>query len=153
MSIVNAQAQGMGPSAKVFSLPELLGKILPFVEQSTLLHLQRVNRMFRDFISNSNECQRALFFLSTDGSGSDGVEVRMNELLKAKFQPWWKDGVEDRDPWRLGASWWDRHGIHLENLSALELTKPGRNDAYLRPEASWRKMLVSQPPVKHIGIT
>lgn len=116
-------------SDTLLNTPELICLILAHLDLATLLHAQRVSRSFRALILNSSGCQRALFFVGekTRRPYENGMTCK-NELLEKKFGPWFKDAE-----------------ITEGSLSRLELAH--KRDAYMRPEASWRKMLVAQPPI------
>ena len=140
---------------RIFTLPELVGLILPNLDAWTLLHAQRVNVMFRNIISKNTACQKVLFFYPEEpapalptpsiaadpinetsssrsppsSASSEFLAARSNPLLERAFADWF--GVSD---------------ISKRSFERL-FTNPKRREALLRKEASWRRMLVSQPPI------
>lgn len=56
---------------------------------------------------------------------------------------------------RTGAFWEDDLGDPTRQFSVKSwdlILHPNRQPAYLRPEASWRRMLVQQPPIYKLGV-
>lgn len=119
-------------SEAVLATPELLLMILMHLDMKTLLLCQRVNNQFLTTIENSHECQRALFLAGEElRKPFEPSMTRMNPLLQSKFRPWFDD-------------------IKIDQVSFATLELAKCRDVYLRPEASWRKMLVAQPPVSRL---
>lgn len=113
----------------IFFTPELLAPIVALLDTKTLLLTQRVNCLFRDIIRSSNACQHALFLLPEKHQEPfDKSRIQFNPLLSSKFAPWVNDSK-----------------ITAESFASIELARC--RDVYLRPEASWRTMLLTQPPV------
>lgn len=123
----------------VLSIPELFEAILLHVDSHTLLtSAQRVCRRWHNIISTTPSIQKTLYFRPEMASPSR--EKRINPLLQAHFLPWFgsSDHVCDRDL-----------------FMSLPLYLAGSNtgdNPFLRPKASWRRMLISQPPVQTFGI-
>jgi hypothetical protein len=136
-------------ASKVLRTPELLTIILSYVScKRTLLLSQRVSRLFRAIITESRVIQHLLFFLAVPQStssirtrlvNSDGLEdersirdVQLNPLLVRAFPNFFpKSPIKGR----------------REDFASLEwASNPARAAAFTSPEASWRRMLLSDPP-------
>ncbi|KAK0719381.1 hypothetical protein B0H67DRAFT_642741 [Lasiosphaeris hirsuta] len=157
----------------VLSSTELLESIFLKVDmQALLISVQRVCSHWRDIIANSPSLQRQLFFLADpDTSGIDDppkVKKRLvqNPLLITPFRPLFYSTAD--------IAWWAQYGharhylrahelgltfapdfeltfqLKSDNLDSLDFTNVSngkrRHLAFVRAGASWRKMLVSQPP-------
>jgi hypothetical protein len=125
------------PSAQiVISIPEILELILLQLDNQTILTAaQRACRAWRELIHGSSSLQKALFFLPEGHCGRED-EKAQNPLLVQRF-PYFFFGKEEP----------------VSLLPSLDMIKrPKKLEAYLRPEASWRRMLVQQPPVLVIGL-
>lgn len=134
----------MSAEARVLRSPELLEAILLSVDIRTLLvSVQRVNQFWRDVVTTSPNLQQALFLqpqVPKTGNVLPG-ERTLNPLLKETFKPWF------HPPSSL--SRFHSHG--REVLYSLPLAQPQRNKAFTRAEASWRRMLIHQPPMHDFG--
>ncbi|KUI54597.1 hypothetical protein VP1G_01913 [Cytospora mali] len=117
----------------VLNTPELLEIILESLEPQTLLtSATRVCHYWNNLISDSLNIQRALFLLPERPSKS--TYSRANPLLLPLLTG-------------LSASTIDLHSL-LNDYSH----NPNTNDKFLRTEATWRHMLVQQPPATKLGI-
>ncbi|KAK3724392.1 hypothetical protein LTR37_001016 [Vermiconidia calcicola] len=133
-NVPNFQANVTGPSAlKVLSLVELLEPILAQLPTHDLLRAQKVCRTWKATIDKSRRLQQALFFAPA------GKPLRANVLEK----------------WAVGATSASAPKV-LQNplltrfFHAFSTSRRANNDvsrAFFSPTASWRKMLISQPPV------
>ena len=124
---------------KVLTTPELLQSILIQLPVRDLLLIQRVSRTFKSLIESSPAIQRALFFRATPSTSSDPRE--RNPLLAEVFAPWFK---EPKDSFDL-----------TERSRVLSLdwnSNDEKRTAYKRAGASWRRMLVAQPPFKKLDV-
>ncbi|KAF2652080.1 hypothetical protein K491DRAFT_719266 [Lophiostoma macrostomum CBS 122681] len=125
---------------QVFDMAELLELILIQLRpRDLLLNAQRVSKHWKDMITTSPTLQRILFF--RPGSFPDASEWRLNPFLSTPFWPWFViyehcDDLPDR-----------------KNIESLGWTTRKGLRAFLRPNASWRRMLVVQPPPRRLGIT
>lgn len=127
---------------RMFQLPEILEMILLETDLRTLLtSAQRVCYLWHDLILTSPRLQEALFFKPCKPSIVPGhsparnpllAEILWPELLCAKLH----SVRENPSPW----------------LSAFPFINPEREKVYLRPRASWRRMLLQQPPQFRIGV-
>ena len=99
-----------------------------------------MSHLFRDSIKRSPLLQENLFFRPTQANSNALAEL--NPLLQAAFPVWFRN--EDSEK---GLSFID------EIFSTLDLSKDEeKGAAYVREEASWRNMLVIQPPVKALHV-
>jgi hypothetical protein len=140
----------MVPSAaeRVLSTPELLEQILkdPALDTKTLLHAQRVSRVFHAATLRPN-LQHRLFLAPSLAEDQERV---VNPLLE-EFFPLFFNQPDGKGFWRAYAN-------HQEDMLSLPLaettpreTEDGkrsgtRNEAFCRKGASWRRMLIEQPP-------
>jgi len=125
---------------RVFSTPELLEAILiQLTPVNHLLQAQRISRVFHTTITSSPTIQQLLFFRPS--TTKNPKEWTINPLLRQHFKPWFF----------IPESRWSRP--EYGTLHRMEWTPtPERRDAFLRPEASWRKMLFVQPPPKELKV-
>lgn len=128
---------------------ELLELILLEIDTQTLLtSATRVCKFWNDVIQQSAQLQSALFFRPSiparykDDNNNNNKEtqiattnhIRTNSLLLCRFQ--------------------DLLGSQQDPLGRNPAHNPLHDDTekMSRPEASWRKMLIQQPPVRKLGI-
>lgn len=135
------------PIASVLNTTELLEQILLFLpERDLLVHAQRVNRSFRTLITSSPSLQQKLFFKRIPSRGPDGDDKHCtwhaNPLLLAAFPPMFTSSQ---------GKWNKLRGNQV--YQNLDWQKESKAEAYKRREASWRRMLVSQPPVSRLYVT
>ncbi|PYI34996.1 hypothetical protein BP00DRAFT_463002 [Aspergillus indologenus CBS 114.80] len=101
---------------RIFCIPELVEQILLQMDMQTLLISTRVCYLWHDLISKSKAMQTSLFFQPAENT-PQGERRTANPLIIQKIWPEY-----------LGSS----DTCHCEY--------------YERPEASWRRMLLHQPP-------
>ncbi|KAF2683000.1 hypothetical protein K458DRAFT_390280 [Lentithecium fluviatile CBS 122367] len=121
----------------VLETPELLENILSCLDiRSLLTKAQRVSRRWNATITSSKKLQRLLFFQPElpKPQNDESVENVHNPLLTGIFNPWYAKHFN----WRTIAA--------LPMAECIEW-----KEAVMRPKASWRRMLVSQPPAKKVG--
>ncbi|RAL08536.1 F-box protein [Aspergillus homomorphus CBS 101889] len=125
------------PVEQVLVTPELLELILAQLDIRTLLtSAQRVSRSWHALIQDSHPLQEALYFRPIKPECSTADQRTTNPLLAQAFSP-----IFTTPPF----------GVAL-TLNTLDLmTHPAKQRAYLRPDASWRRMLVTQPPATSFG--
>ena len=116
----------------VLFITELLEMILLQLDMRTLLISQRVCRKWSSLIRSSSRIQETLFFKPVL---PDSVPTKVqNPLLAEVFPPFFIE-MESRI-----------------SMNSFDMVKhPEKQRAYLRPEASWRRMLVQQPPAYQLG--
>ncbi|OBT65749.1 hypothetical protein VE03_03369 [Pseudogymnoascus sp. 23342-1-I1] len=154
----------------VFATFELLEAILLYAPPFDLLLSVAVSRTWHQTILSSNPLQQRLFFAPAPAD----TPWTQNPILAAKFWPIFHDDryadvlaeklrAECRGPCLYGHIPPIRYpmagppckGPHCRNVrcqGAVEGFSAADQDAYLRPEASWRKTLAMQPPVKMLRI-
>lgn len=129
-----------GPSVSiVLTTVELLETIFLCLDMRCLLTLApRVCRRWRDVIQGSVLLQRALFFKGEEEPAASHT-VTFNPLLVELFPPLF--------------NFHSTPELRGFNDLAIEALPTGRRRvAFYRRNASWRRMHMRQPPVKHVGL-
>ncbi|KAM5341227.1 hypothetical protein ACJ41O_015336 [Fusarium nematophilum] len=137
---------GVSSREYVFGTFELLEGILGHLDMQSLLFIQRVCRQWRQIITESPYLQQQLYFKPIKLNGTS-TERRKNPLLQQHFQQLFEN-TSSVDP-------------RASRLRPIILAKPGmsiadmrngrkRHKAFTRKEASWKNMLVTQPPIESI---
>ncbi|GIJ83163.1 hypothetical protein Asppvi_001682 [Aspergillus pseudoviridinutans] len=128
----------------VFEIPEIREMILLKVDMRTLLCMQRTCRSWLRTIKESLAIQKALFFTPIENTPDQ--EKAQNLLLAEAFPPLFQV-INPLIPE-------DAFGYVYDNtFTTFDMLKdPSIGAAYLRPEASWRRMLVQQPPVRDFAV-
>lgn len=150
-------------SHQVFHVPELLELILLQLSQKDILLSQRTSRSFRHTVLGSPRLQKALFFTpewnfagrvlnAYTHNNQPGRKPENNRLLLRAFPgcyPTVTLVIEHDDPTthdiaigRRGSEHWSWEVCISFPADKTPNTKP----AVLYPEASWRRMFLSQPP-------
>jgi hypothetical protein len=127
---------------RAFLIPEILETILLNIPPRDLLvDVQRVNRTWHNTAKGSPAIQRLLFFEPCPEYENRDPEFSV--LLNEAFPPFFNHNPDD-----------DEHPKWTqESLSRIDWNSgPAKRDAYSRKEASWRQMLVVQPPITRINI-
>ncbi|KAH7374530.1 hypothetical protein B0T11DRAFT_313350 [Plectosphaerella cucumerina] len=121
----------------VLSTPELLESILLAVDAATLLtRCQLVCRGWKEAIQTSPSLQHHLFFLSEPSSRSSGPP-RKNGLLESKFGFMFGNHLDD--------------GV-VSRASFEDLALAKSREAFARPDATWRRMYISQPAIQKLSV-
>ncbi|KAJ5425299.1 hypothetical protein N7465_000369 [Penicillium sp. CMV-2018d] len=125
---------------QVLNTPEILVMILAEVDMRALLiSAQRVCRTWLNLIRKSPSIQKALFFTPIKESEWGMEEKTPNPLLAETFP-----------------SFFPAKGRLMRynfNFSDLAMTRDASAMArFVRDDASWRRMLVQQPPISDIGV-
>ncbi|TGO89149.1 hypothetical protein BPOR_0123g00200 [Botrytis porri] len=119
-------------------VPETLTKILSHLDVKTLLLSQRVSKQWAEIIQTHPHLQECLFFKPA----ARNTEVTLNPLLTEKFPDWFCTSEEE--PWNR---------VSHEIFNKLEWgSSPRVAMAYRRSDASWRRMLLRQPPLEEMLI-
>ncbi|KAJ6115959.1 hypothetical protein N7523_006376 [Penicillium sp. IBT 18751x] len=126
--------------SKALRMPEIVTCILNQTEIRTLMTAQRVCRMWKDLIDETPSLQQALFFLPSDTPRTCAERIS-NPLLAESFHSFFPRKKPQTDPVEV---------LYID-LGTLDLIKENKKEAYFRPEASWRRMLTHQPPMRNIG--
>ncbi|KAI0190449.1 hypothetical protein EV127DRAFT_326181, partial [Xylaria flabelliformis] len=136
----------------VINIPELLQHILLQCDMRTLLTGARgVSLLWRDTIDSTPAIQKALFF--RPDTRNDGSEAILNPLLTETFSTFFDGQVHNEESF-------EELPIGGESLlvDAFSLLFDGivkgssRRDAFMHKDASWRRMLVRQPPVTNMAV-
>jgi hypothetical protein len=107
--------------------------------RTLLTSTQRVCRTWLNLISKSPSIQKALFFTPIKESEWGMDETTPNPLLAQTFPSFFPAKGRLKN--------------YRFNFSDLAMTKDASTMArFVRDDASWRKMLVQQPPISDIGI-
>ena len=123
----------------VLDTPELLESILLYLDMWTLLLIQRVSHRWLATITGSTSLQRALF-LHPERQQGDSKERRRNPVLAQL--------LNDCVP----KSGNDLSSFHYSDFSNLPIANDVRlQKAFMHPTATWRRMLVTQPPIYKLG--
>ena len=125
---------------KIFHINEILEAILLQTDTCTLLtSAQRVCHQWRNLIQDSDDLQVALFFKPSKKKAEWGCRRMRNPLIEAKIWP------------QLF-----RKRLHLHtgiySHEQFPWIDPNKEEAYLRNNASWRRMLFQQPATSRIGV-
>lgn len=121
------------PAGVALFVWEMLESILLQLDMRTLLISQRVCRHWYKVIRRSKAIQQALFFLPVETT--DAYARVRNPLLKEIF---WPRFINPR---------WE----YADTEEFLRLDSRAK-ESFNRPSASWRQMLIQQPPTSIIGI-
>ncbi|KAF1810039.1 hypothetical protein P152DRAFT_516196 [Eremomyces bilateralis CBS 781.70] len=125
-----------------------LEKVLGYLPMHDLLHSHRVCRDWRHTISNSISLQRDLYFAPKCAPAEGAETPTVNPLLLVKFSPWFVEHKSHPSEEELNFIERGRKVNHLASFPTLNRCQ----DGFARPEASWRKMLLSQPPMATAGV-
>ncbi|KAJ5683039.1 hypothetical protein N7462_006204 [Penicillium macrosclerotiorum] len=126
---------------EVFSTPELLELILLHLDPRTLVvSAQRTCQYWNRLIRDSRSLQKALFFLPTD-SGPTTRNPLLAEAFPSFFLPTDTQEALDSQAETVETD------VVFSFFSWDMVQHPEKIEAYNRKEASWRRMLVQQPPI------
>lgn len=123
----------------VLKTPELLELVLAHFDQAELMNAQRVCRRWKDIISSSLPLRRMLY-LSPTLKVDERIPVD-NAWLKSRFPDLGIYLLQGNPKWRPK---------YIKALGAADFERLGDN--FYEPNASWRDMLLTQPPVKEIVV-
>lgn len=119
---------------------EILELILLQTNTRNLLTAQRVCRLWRDVIQANRRLQEALFFRPSQPLAPGRKSVK-NALVAERVWPYFL-----------------RTYLYPQNAHTKAMAHSDRRDhrrgdaAFLRPEASWRQMLLAQPPTNTFAL-
>ncbi|PYH83299.1 hypothetical protein BO82DRAFT_400691 [Aspergillus uvarum CBS 121591] len=122
----------------VFYLPEILEMILLDLDMLTLLISRRVCHTWNEMIKSSRRIQQALFYIPIESKPPDQQAMK-NPLVVDKI---WFDFLRTELVSRFRV--FVPLGGGYRRIPRIASEK--REKAYMRPEASWRGMLLQQPP-------
>lgn len=134
---------------RFFSIHEMVSYFLHTAPPLVLLKCHRVCKLWNEIISDSEICQQNLFLEPVERDDAEGPMVpRLNPILWECFGPVLACGTSKNKPDSQPCSYedllklpWARDGDSMDAPARL---------AYARGEASWREMLVSQPPIRRL---
>ncbi|KAJ5772844.1 hypothetical protein N7457_007740 [Penicillium paradoxum] len=136
------------------SIPEIFELILLHLDIRTLLtKATRVCRAWSHFINDSRPLQWALFFRPLDNP-LNKAKIQ-NPLLAEAFPSVFRQSSSNRDgtPNHKHNGNSNRNSIPELTFTTFDMVRrPRKLNAYIRPEASWRRMLVQQPPVYTLAL-
>ncbi|KAJ6585709.1 hypothetical protein B0H19DRAFT_842999, partial [Mycena capillaripes] len=124
----------------VIFTPELLEQILARLPMRALLVTTPLVSKTWQAITLTTAFQRALFFQADPASSK--YEPRRNPLLVELFPPFFRHELDPENRWG-----WPGAGA----IKAMPWSHAP--EAFRRPEASWRRMLVQQPPAQTMLVT
>ncbi|KAJ5561113.1 hypothetical protein N7535_009310 [Penicillium sp. DV-2018c] len=128
---------------RIFLINELLENILLHTDMRTLLtSAQRVSRTWNTMIKTSARLQESLFFKPSKPSNSKPIQRHRNPLLEDIL--WAQLLLKQQSSTSSNPTTISRFPLHTSDHRNL---KP-----YLRKTASWRQMLLQQPPTSSIGV-
>ncbi|KAJ5951417.1 uncharacterized protein N7479_009830 [Penicillium vulpinum] len=136
------------PQIHALSIPEIFELILLNLDTRTLLtKATRICHTWSHFINSSPALQWALFFRPLDNALNKSKI--QNPLLAATFpsifHQYGNTKTNDTDI--------NGNPTPRVTFTTFDMVKnPHKWDAYIRPEASWRRMLVQQPPVYTLSL-
>lgn len=121
-------------STRVFGIFELAEKILMHLPITDLIHAPRISKQLQSIVTNSKPIQRALFLKPLSGKPVILVKPSPGRMI---FRPNENSNISVRV---------------LGNPFAQRIMRGlNRNDAaVLHQKATWRRMLLSQPPMRRI---
>jgi hypothetical protein len=137
---VQAMSTTTTPLQTVLNTPELLTQILLCLPLRSLLHAQRISHHWRDLILHSPSLQSALYFRPLPSACCPSLPVH-NPLLASTFAPWFID-LRLLDP----------SGVWPFCKAFPQLPWTQAPEAFRRADASWRDMLVVQPPARTLVV-
>ncbi|KAJ5159187.1 uncharacterized protein N7500_008838 [Penicillium coprophilum] len=153
-------ARQIPAQSHAFSIPEIFELILLNLDIRTLLtKATRICHTWSHFINSSPRIQWALFFRPLDNALNK--PKTQNPLLAETFpsifhQSGYSTGRNttrnDTDPDTNTNAANEKVILNLTFTTFDMVRNPHKWDAYIRPEASWRRMLVQQPPVYTLSL-
>ncbi|KAM3414897.1 hypothetical protein BST61_g10040 [Cercospora zeina] len=135
---------------RLFNVTELLENILlelPF--KDLLVIASRVCKRFKEVLDHSTRIQQALFFQPLPGPEVHFFRDQDRNCFFAVEEHAPKRVHVLRNPFLCGIEHWLVRIVE-DGDARLRRVDANKIQAFERPEASWRTMLVSQPPVKSL---
>lgn len=126
--------------SRALAIPEIVTSIFRQMDMRTLLIAQRVCQKWRDLVCITKSLQQDLF-LQPIGHGHELSDRVDNPLLAEAFPSVFGSRLRERES---KGSLFGLTDLHWEKNSAVQ-------EMFIRPEASWRRMLTHQPPLYHVG--
>ncbi|KAM7185585.1 hypothetical protein V8F33_012328 [Rhypophila sp. PSN 637] len=154
--------------AKVLKCPELLELILLHLDlKSRITFAPRVSRFWFDTLNQSPSLRKASFFQADRSLDppKPGERPCINPLLQEAFGEYFfnlsdSEAEGDRHIFRRAEYFWklpwspnNLHHLKAKTGSVADVEPSCRQRSFTRKGASWRRMLVSQPPPPFLGFT
>ncbi|OCK79086.1 hypothetical protein K432DRAFT_300641 [Lepidopterella palustris CBS 459.81] len=140
----------------VLETTELLELILSHLPLPDLLRANRINKTFFSTIKFSPKIQSLLFFRPTPRTAAPEPHYEINPLLTSVFPGWLAPmpPAPDED-WDLVHNCLSKPPAPNDTSTTARFLRckwNWRPDAFARADASWRRMFVTQPPVKQFSV-
>ena len=132
------------------SIPEIFELILLNLDTRTLLtKATRICHAWTNFIDSSPPIQWALFFRPLDNALN--IPKTQNPLLAETFPSiFHQSGTSNGKTNTTKKSSTSTSNVTFTTFAMVK--HPRKWDVFIRPEASWRRMLVQQPPVYTLSL-
>lgn len=151
--MASAYSAPQSARARFFAIHELVLHFLLQADTAVMVNCQRVCRLWNDMIEKEEALQEILFLLPSSHTQA-ATTVKLNEILFTHFRPL-------LGPCTTHKISQDQHILQTstaryEDLIKLSWARDGTSldsrsrKAFSRREASWRRMLVSQPPIRQL---
>lgn len=152
--VTESPDQSMSACIQFFLLVELVTLFLSQTETPVLVKCQRVCRGWLEIIQKSQDLQEDLYFkpLSETETGEEHLTVTLNPMMSTHFGRIW--AVQETSPLSHHQYAAQCTRCNYLDLTTLPWAKDGTHAtacarlAFAREEASWRNMLISQPPIR-----
>ncbi|KAJ5097475.1 hypothetical protein N7456_008196 [Penicillium angulare] len=141
----------LSPQQTAIQIPEILENILLHLDEKSLLtSAQRVSRFWHDLVSQP-PLQKHLFFQPD----WDQKEKVTSELLVENFPLWFPNNAgqpaqSTENMQNIGIV--DLRDHRRNAFKTLPIASPLKNEAFMYKDASWRRMLVQQPPIPKLVV-
>jgi hypothetical protein len=133
------------------SIPEIFELILLNLDTRTLLtKATQICHSWSHFINSSPRIQWALFFRPLDNALNK--PKTQNPLLAETFPSIFDQCEHTNEKNDLDTDTTNKKTTNVTFTTFDMVKNPHKWDAYIRPEASWRRMLVQQPPVYTLSL-
>ncbi|KAL4904797.1 hypothetical protein BDW74DRAFT_178372 [Aspergillus multicolor] len=137
---------------RVLETPEILEMVLEQLDMRTLLiSAQRVCHSWNNLIASSPALQKALFFTPIKDANERGMHEKMLNPLLVETFPSVFPGPQKVEVKRRFINRDKRFDFRFSDLPIASLEDEAQA-RFIRNDASWRRMLVSQPPMQDIGL-
>ncbi|GAB1314524.1 hypothetical protein MFIFM68171_04734 [Madurella fahalii] len=131
---------------RVLQSDATLELIFLLLDHRTLLtSVIRVCRQWRSVVCQSTPLQQRLFFDPIITGSSGEADRQLNPLLQEYFPLWFQ-----LPKYRPGV--WAGFAHQPTAIASNPPVRQGRREALTRRGASWRRMLVQQPPLYRLGV-
>lgn len=135
------------PVAVVFGTYELLEAIVYELPIRDVLLAQRVDRQFKAVITDSTKLQQALFFKPIPG-GPIEAETSHCSSYRVYYNPLLRKLVHQMCMYS-SEGYVNSKGLEVALLGGRFIQGRPLHRSWSAPDASWRRMLHSQPPIRN----